>query len=375
MSVSAPAISAPTPAKSDFAETAALIKEIATEARASGKALTYDADAPEDAPEAAEAEEAQADAPVKAEKTAKAEDPADAEEEAEEPSTEEEEAEEEPTEAAPGELDVAAIKAALASEEVDLEALAKALNVDPSKLRMTPSQFKAARIERRKAQQTLARAQELSTKLEDRFGDQGKALKAAAEGDLQPAIDFIEATFGMSWNELNTMVADLLKGKPIKDLEQKRELSALRKKAAEVEAAEKRKGEEASKTQAIADAKAWIASTIKADPLATSELNQQLLQAGMPTIVDLVFDEMHANFAKGLTDPVKALDRVKAKLTKQARALQAAGVLPKPETPKPKPLSASKPRASAQAGSAGNGRPMTDAELRRAVLKEAGLLK
>jgi hypothetical protein len=171
------------------------------------------------------------------------------------------------------------------------------------------------------------------------------------------------------------MIADLLQGKPPGDLEQKRELRELKKREADREAQRQREQAEAQKAAKVTDAKKWIANSIRGDKLADATMNEQLRAAGMPTVVDMVFEEMQANYSRGLTDPKQALERVKAKLTKHAKALQAAGVLPKPKL-KPKPsVTASPPRAAAQTGSAGNGREMTDAELRQAVLKEAGIYR
>ncbi len=368
MTVSANAAAAPAavlaPPPSDYAETAALIQEIATEARTSGRGLDFDPDAPGETAAAEDAEASDDAAPP----AAKAED---AEQE-----TEAEEGDEEPEEPAttPGEIDpVEVTKALKAKGGVDLVALAKALNVGLEQLGLSPSQAKAIRIERRKTERTLERAVKLSGDLETRYGDQVRARKAASEGDLQPAIDYVEATFGMSWNDLNKMVADLLQGKPVGDLEGKRELRELRKREQDREAQKQREQADAQKQAKVTDAKKWIASSIRGDKLADPELNAQLRAAGMPTVTDMVFEEMQANYSRGLTDPKKALERVKAKLTTHAKALQAAGVLPKPRA-QPKPaVTASLPRAAAQAGSAGNGRPMTDAELRAAVLREAGI--
>jgi hypothetical protein len=368
MSVSADANSAPvvSPRQTDFQETAALIKEITAEARASGKPIFEPAEGEGD-PESSEPAEPSAAPGEASEEAAEATD--------EDAEATDEEAADEPS-AADG-LDLAEIQAALNAEgDLDLEALAKALKIDLTKLQITPSQFKAARIERRKSQETLKKAEALQQKLEKTYGDQVRARQAAVEGDLNPAIEFVEGVFGMGWNELNTLVADLLQGKPAKDLEQKRELRELKKREADRAAAAKEQAAEVERVQQIDDAKKWIGMVIRGDKLADQELNQQLKLAGMPTIVDLVFEEMQANYSKGLTDPAKALDRVKAKLSKQAKALQAAGVIPKTEATKPaKTALTARPRATAQSGSAGNGRPLTDAELRRAVLKEAGLLR
>lgn len=371
MTVSANATGAPSAAPaSDFAETQALIAAISAEARASGKPVTYDPSAPPDDADAADAADEPGATPDEAQAEAPAEEAtAEPEEGTEEPAEEQEQA---------AALDPEAIQAAIKEDgTVDLEALAKALGVSPEALQLTPGQFKAARIETRKAKQLMQRAQALSEKLESTYGDQVRARKAAVEGDLNPAIEFVEGVFGMSWNDLNRAVGDLLQGKPIKDLEQKRELRELKKREAEREAREKEQAAVAEREQQVADAKSWIYASIKADKLADVDLNRQLHDSGMPTVVDMVFEEMRDNYAKGLTDPLKALERVKAKLARHAKVLQGAGVLPQTQQPaKAKPLtSTSKPRASAQTGSAGNGRPMTDAELRHAVLREAGLIR
>jgi hypothetical protein len=358
---------------SDAAMTAALIKEITAEARASGQSLVHDPDAPADP-----LDDTTPETPAGKRRTPPKDSDDDESTEAEENPRDESEGDasegDADESAGPQSLDPEAIKRALDSEGgVDMLALATALGVDPEKLGVTPAQHAVLRLQQKKARDMARQAHDLSKKLQEQYGDQVKARKAAAEGDLNPAIEFIEATFGMSWNDLNRMVGQLLQGKPVKDLESKRELLELRKKESARVEAEKKAAEDRAKAQKVTDAKAWIASSIKGDKLATPDLNKQLADAGFPTITDLVFEEMSANYSKGLTDPRKALERVKLKLTKQAKALASAGLVSKPAAPKPKPTTSSRPRAEAQTGSAGNGRPMTDAELRQAVLKEAGL--
>lgn len=364
------------PAMSDTAMTAQLIREITAEARSSGQSLVHDPNAPPEGGDES-GEPAEKQPPTKRDGKAKPpeKDATDAEELEAAEASEEPEADEDGEESAEakGEIDGHAVKAILDAEGgVDMLALAKALGVDPEKLKVTPAQHAILRLQKSKAQKMITQAHDLSKRLNEQYGDQVKARKAVADGDLNPAIEYIEATFGMSWNDLNRAVGQLLQGKPVKDFETKRELLELRKKEAARAEAEKKAADETAKAQKVADAKTWIASRIKGDKLATPELNKQLADAGFPTITDLVFEEMAAGYSKGLTDPVKALERVKAKLTKQARALNATGLIGKPTPPKTKTTSA-KPRADAQTGSAGNGRPMTDRELREAVLKEAGL--
>lgn len=353
--------------------TAQLIAQITAEARSTGQSLVYDPDAPPDAEgetetgDAAPPSKGRAKVPAK---TKEETDDANADEtEADPEAADETEAEAEPR----GDLDSEAVKRALSGPDgVDMLALADALGVDPEKLGVTPAQHRVLRLQQSKARRMIQQAHDLGKKLNDQYGDPVRARKAVTEGDLNPAIEFIENTFGMPWNDLNRMVGQLLQGKPVKDLEAKRELQLLRKKETERAEGEKKAAEQKATAQKVVDAKAWIASSIKADKLATPELNKQLAEAGFPTITDLVFEEMQANYSKGLTDPKKALERVKLKLTKQAKVLASAGLVQKQSAPKPKVTSAV-PRASAQTGSAGNGRPMTDAELRQAVLKEAGL--
>jgi hypothetical protein len=372
--------SAPPP--TDSAQTAALIRQITAEARAAGETLVHDPDAPPDADDDAGDLPQPSRRPVKpATRPKPGEDPdADHDRQTEEaPAEDETGAEETPaedetdTDATPVDLDPEAIKRALAGEAgVDMLALAEALGVDPEKLGVTPAQHRVLRLQQSRAKQMIKQAHDISKKLNEQYGDQVRARKAVSEGDLNPAIEFVESTFGMSWNDLNRMVGQLLQGKPVKDLEAKRELQQLRKKESERAESEKKAAEAKATEQKVTDAKAWIASSIKADKLATPELNRQLAEAGFPTITDLVFEEMQANYSKGLTDPRKALERVKLKLTKQAKVLNATGLVARPAPAKAKVMSA-RPRAGAQTGSAGNGRPMTDAELRAAVLKEAGL--
>lgn len=357
--------------------TAQLIREITAEARASGQSLAHDPDAPSDSGgdevtrDETPAAKGKARVPAKPKEELDNDDQSeDAEESTEDPEAGEDAENDQPQAA----LDPDAIKRALEGEDgVDMLALAEALGVDPEKLKVTAAQHRVLRLQQKKARDMARQAHDLSKRLSEQYGDQVKARKAVAEGDLNPAIEYIEGTFGMSWNELNRMVGQLLQGKPVKDLESKRELQQLRKKESERAESEKKAAEAKATEQKVTDAKAWIASSIKGDKLSTPELNRQLAEAGFPTIPDLVFEEMQANYSKGLTDPRKALERVKLKLTKQARALQSAGLIGKPAPAKPKPTTSARPRADAQTGAAGNGRPMTDAELRQAVLKDAGL--
>ena len=353
--------------------TAALIREITAEARASGKSLVHDPDAPPDAtaepPAAGQTRTAKPKDPNAEESS-----PEDNEETRAESDSSDDQSDADETEPQ-GEIDPDRVRAALRREGgVDMLELAEALGVPPETLKVTPATHKALRIAQKRAREMAANAEKLSRDLQSKYGDQASALEAAGKGDLSPAIEFIEKTFGMPWNELNRMVAGLMQGKPAKDLHEKRELLELRKKAAEREEADKKAAAEQAQQQKVADAKQWIANSLRGDKLATEDLNRQLSEAGFPTITDLVFEEMAANWKNGLTDPRKALEKVKFKLSKQARALQSAGFGTKPSAaPKSKPMATSRPRAEAQAGAAGNARPMTDRELREAVLKEAGL--
>lgn len=358
--------------------TAQLIREITAEARASNQSIDHDPDAP---PDGAGTGDKPAPTPGKKDGKAPAKkDSTDGNEDAEEqesPEDGEDPSEDGESPDPQGSINAEAVTKLIAEageDGVDMLALAQALGVDPEKLKVTPAQHRILRLQQSRAKQMAQKAHDLSKRLTEQYGDQVKARQAVGEGNLDPAIAFIEGTFGMSWNELNRAVGQLLQGKPVKDIEQKRELQELRKKEADRTAAEKKATEERAAQQKVSDAKTWITSRLKGDKLATPELNKQLSEAGFPTITDLVFEEMKAGYSKGLTDPQKALEIVKRKLTKQARALQAVVGPSKPAAPpKPKPLSTSKPRADGQTGSAGNGRPMTDAELRQAVLKEAGL--
>lgn len=387
MTVSAAASAASAvPAMSEAAATQALIQQIASEARSSGQGLTYDPEAP-----VSDGQGGDAVVPGKAGKPGgkppgkvppkpqrglldEAEsneiDDVDAASDEESP---DDTGEESPSDTAPGELNVAGISAALTAEGgVDVVALADALGLEPEQLKLSPGAHKAVRLERRKAQQTLERAHTLAQKLQKQYGDQVSARKAAAEGKLDPAIEFIEATFGMPWNDLNKAVGMLLQGKPIPDIESKRELRELKKAEADRVAEATKQKETAAVAEKTEQAKLWIANQIKGDKLASPEFNKLLEAAGYPTVTELVFEEMQRGYSKGLTDPKKALEKVRVKLTKQAKALGSAGLLQLPKERKPA-VSASPPRAGAQTGAAGNAREMTDAELRKAVLREAGI--
>lgn len=371
----------------DRAGDAALIAQIAAEARASGQGVAFDPEAqPGDAPqkpgkaakatakptvqvEDAEAEDAEAEPTEEAEPAA-----SDGEAEAEGEGETDEAAPEAPS----GEVDLDAVQKAMTALEggVDIIELARALGTTPEALGVSPATHAAIRLQRRKAAQTLKRAEDLANKLQAEYGDRVEARKGLSqEGDLDKAIACVEAIFDMSWNDLNKAIAAKLQGKPLPDFETKRELAAAKKREAEREAADKKAADERAAAEKTARAKDWIASKISKDKLATADLSKLLTDAGFPSVVDLVFEEMQRGYSKGLTNPLDALERVRGKLQKQARALQTAGLLPGAQKPKaPSPVAASKPRAQAQAGAAGNARPMTDKEMREAVLKEAGLI-
>ncbi len=389
--MSEPSIPIPsaTPPRSEAAATQALIAQIAAEARTSGQSIAFDPDAP------VEGADGEPVAPRKGKLNGAGKKPAPATEgddpdesqSHEKPEDDPEGDPEDPEQAAEGDpegdpeepaqsgsIDLSAVERALKAEGgVDMLALAKALGKEPEALGVSKGAAAFLRLERKKANETLKNAQETAQRLERDYGDQVRARKAASEGDLQPAIDYIEATFGLNWNELNKMVAGLLEGKPPKDLEKNRELLALRKREAERTAEEKQRAESLAQAEKVTRAKDWIKSQIKGDPLASVDLDKQLREAGFPGVVDLVFEAMQAGYSKGLTDPRKALDSVRQRLTRQAKALRSAGLVPRAKPAKPAPLSTSRPREDAQTGAAGNGRPMTDQELRVAVLKEAGL--
>jgi len=378
MTVSAAASAASAPVLSEAAATQALIQQISSEARSSGQGLTYDPDAPISDGEGGEAVvpgragKGAARVPPKPAKTLL--DEADSNELGDgDPIEAEADPDAAPATDAPSELNVAGITAALTAEGgVDVVALADALGLQPEQLKLSPGAHKAVRLERRKAQETLERAHTLAQKLQKQYGDQVGARKAAAEGKLDPAIEFIEGTFGMSWNDLNKAVGLLLQGKPIPDIESKRELRELKKAESDRVAEAAKQTETKALEEKTTNAKLWIANQIKSDKLASPEFNKLLEDAGYPTVTELVFEEMQRGYSKGLTDPKKALEKVRIKLTKQAKALGSAGLLTLPKQPKPA-VSASPPRSGAQTGAAGNAREMTDAELRKAVLRDAGI--
>jgi hypothetical protein len=385
----APTPAAPAAAPSESAANAALIREIATEARASGQSLTFDPDTGTDgASDDDGAAPARPARPAKGKETpgrakdgkfTKEQEEAEGEadelaEGEEETATEETEGEEEET-GTPGVINEAAVHAALNAEGgVDMLALAKALGKTPEELGVTPAQHLALRVAQRKAKATLSKAETLADRLQKTFGDQVAARRAVSTGDLTPAIECVEGIFGMSWNELNRAVAASLAGKPLPDIEQKRELRELKKKEQERVDADKKAKEEQATAARTEEAKQFITTKIKGDKLASPEFAKLLKDAGLPSITDLVFEEMKAGYAKGQTDPKAALDKVRTRLQRQAKALAAGGLVAlAPPGKKPAPVSASRPRGAAQAGAAGNSREMTDAELRQSVLKEHGL--
>lgn len=376
---------------SEAAETRALISQITAEAKAAGQSIAHD-------PDAAVSDE-DADAvlgrprPKKEGKEGKTRgkdgkfvpkdaepEPDDAEGDPEEPETEGEETETEDDDDKPpeGVIDVDAVNAALSAEGgVDMLALAKALGKEPEDLGVGPGQHKALRMAQKKAAKTLDRANKLAEELKAEFGDRVAARRALSEGgDLTVALDVVEKIFDMPWNELNKTVAAHLAGKPLPDLEKKRQERAAKKEAEDKAAADKKASEEKAAAEKTEQAKTWITTKIKGDKLASPEFAKLLSDAGLPSITELVFSELKAGFSKGLTDPKKALEKVRAKLQKQAKALAAGGLVPGADKPAPKPaVRSSAPRADAQRGAAGNAREMSDAELRQAVLKEAGLFR
>lgn len=409
---------APTPAAAvssvnEAAETQALIKQITSEARASGQSIAFDPDAavtdedadakigrprpakdgkgakpakdgktergkdgkfqPKDGkgkPKAADEDETE-----ETDEETDAEPAADDDEETEGEETDEtEETDEDKPE--PGQYDGGAIQAALDAEGgVDMLALAKALGKTPEELGVGPGQHKALRMAQKKASKTLARANTLAEELKAEFGDRVAARRAVTDGDLDAGIQCCEAIFDMSWNELNKAISAKLAGKPLPDIEKKRLERKAKQEAADKEAADKKASEEKAKADKTEQAKTWITTKIKGDPLASKDMAKLLSDAGLPSITELVFQELQAGYSRGLTDPKKALEKVRAKLQKQAKALAAGGLVPQPK-PKTEPKPAvrqSPPRGEAQRGAAGNSREMTDAEMRRAVLKEAGL--
>lgn len=391
-----PAPTPAAPAPSEAVSTAALISQIATEARAAGQSLTFDPETgidDDDAPaKPGKGKPAKGKAPAKEPKVGRGKDgkftkEAETDEEVEdepavsdeetEAEPDEEETEEETEEKAPGEIDTDALHAALNAEGgVDMLALAKALGKEPEDLGVTPAQHLALRVAQRKAKGTLQKAENLADKLMKTYGDRVAARRAVSTGDLAPAITCVEGIFGMSWNELNRAVAASLAGKPLPDIEEKREVRELRKKEQDRADADKKAKEEKATAERADEAKAFITSKIKGDKLASPEIAKLMKEAGLPSITELVFEELKSGYSKGLTDPRKALEKVRERLQKQAKALAAGGLVTLPTSgKKPAPVSASRPRASAQAGAAGNSREMTDEELRRSVLKEAGLAR
>jgi archaellum component FlaD/FlaE len=411
-----PATAQTPPAADPGPSDADLIKQIASEARSSGKSLTFNPDTGLDEADTDSADEPPArgskggkNKPAKEAKPTRGKDgkfrrekepeqdteettedteetesdrdeeqnEADADAEDEEADEDADAEEKDDEEREPGVFDGSAIQAALDAEGgVDMLALAKALGKEPEELGVSPAQHKAIRLGQQKARATLVKAEKLAAKLNQQFGDPVRARKAVQTGELQPAIDYIQNVFGMSWNELNRAVAAALSGKPLPDLEEKREQFELKKRERERTEAEKKANEEKATAERTEKAKAFITSKIKADKLAKPEVSKLLTEAGLPSVVDMVFAELQAGYKRGLTDPKQALEKVRPRLMKLVKALTAAGLVALPTKPKPKPATTgTRPRSSAQAGAAGNSREMTDEELRRSVLKEAGLLR
>lgn len=382
----------PATPKSEAAESAALISQIASEARsaaAAGKKGVDDAEGQRSGKPRAPGEPGADDAPNPSGEDFDADAAAEATEDDDGEQTESAEGEETEgdgnsaddgdDEAEATELTFNAdavremLEARAEGKQIDPVKLVAALGVKPEELGLSPAAFAAMRVEQKKSAKLVSKAQELEKKLVQRFGDQTTARKAASEGKLEPAIEFIEATFGMGWNGINKMVATLLEGKPVENLPEKQELRALREEKARREQADKEATEKAAAAEKETKAKDWIGTQIRKDKIAAPELSKALQEAGLPTVVELVYAEMREGYSKGLTDPKAALAKVRPKLIKQLRALQALELV-EAKPAKKKAVAASAPREGAQQGIAGSKkREMSDAEMRKLVLKEAGL--
>lgn len=193
--------------------------------------------------------------------------------------------------------ELAALKAAL--EKDDPIAFVKALGSKAEKLLGSKAHIalrlavKEAEKHQTTAKAEQAKAQELATKLGEKYGDPISARKAAETGDPNAFLDMVEKwSGGNSWNDIQKWLASCLAGRPARlEAKQRQEASGA------VDA-------QAKQEQKQAEVKAWVDGGVK-------KLAPELHD---PEIVDMVVAEIRAGYTKGITTPAKALPLVRKKL-------------------------------------------------------------
>lgn len=228
----------------------------------------------------------------------------DSDESAADEADESDESDEDETEAKPekaAKVDVKAIEKAIADK--DLPAFLEALGPAADEL-LTSKAHKTLRVqvrEIRKAQEAAvkdtAKAKELETTLNARFGDAvdvRKAVQASSPDAVDKFIDYAEKAVGADWVQIQRWVAQGLVGRNTR-LEQKKQADTTAQTAAQ-----------AKQATAVQETKTWITDGIK-------KVDATLL-TDAPEVVDLVFEAMRAGFKKGIDTPAKALPLVLKKL-------------------------------------------------------------
>ena len=336
----APAATAPAPTLSQ--QTAALAKEIATEAK-SGADWSESPDTDTAPRETLADANARKGAPAEPTETS---DPDDDDEGAE------------PTEAQTAataglspELD-ALVKAR------DLDALAAHLGIDNPEeyFKVKADDFRSIRHERKRAAKERTEFENLKGELRTKYGDPIVARRAFESGDLNAYFETLEKWSGVPHAEVQKAWALHVQGKAAPKLVPKAPESAS-------------VAQDAAK---VAQLKERITADIAKDPL-----------AGVPGVVDLVFDKMRSGWNNGVRTPVAALKLVAADLAERNKAeraaLRKAGVIkgkkeadtvaPTRSVPSPARGSAT---TQASIGKPGTMQRMTDRELARDVLRGLG---
>ena len=198
---------------------------------------------------------------------------------------------------APSAVDQTALAAAIAAG--DPKAFIEALGPAAEQLLSAPA-HRALRLAVKEAGKVQAaakadqqKAEELTTRLGEKYGDPITARKAAENGDPNTFLDMIERwSGGHSWNDIVKWASTCIAGRPARLEAKQRTESVDTAQAA------------AAKEQKQAEVRAWVDGGLK-------KLAPELHD---PEVVDLVVAEIRAGYAKGITTPAKALPLVRKKL-------------------------------------------------------------
>lgn len=239
----------------------------------------------------------------------------------------------------------------------DLDALAAHLGIENAEefFRIGAADFKALRHERKKIAGDVKGLETLRTELQEKYGEPIVARKQFQAGDLNAFFATVEKWSGVPYADVQKAWVLHVQGKPVPKLEPKPQADP----AVTVDA------------QKVAQLKERITGDIAKDPL-----------AGVPGVVDLVFEKMRTKWNEGVRTPQAALKLVAADLAERNKAervaLRKAGVIKgKEREPERRPASVPSPRqgsatTQATSGKPGTSRPMTDRELAREVLQGLG---